>query len=76
VRLLDFGLAKVSEPALPASQSMLPTAVSEAHPLTMEGAILGTLQYMSPMSKALWIAERFFPLWYFSRIRARSTSRS
>jgi eukaryotic-like serine/threonine-protein kinase len=46
-KLLDFGLAKLTQPASAAapSQSLLPTAVSG---LTAEGSIIGTLQYMAP----------------------------
>ncbi|MGA2182935.1 MAG: serine/threonine-protein kinase [Bryobacteraceae bacterium] len=46
VKLLDFGLAKLGEPA--------PMAVSEdsatvlSAPLTVEGAVMGTVNYMSP----------------------------
>jgi len=46
VKLLDFGLARAMAPAAQVSPlSALPT---EAKPLTAEGAILGTLQYMAP----------------------------
>src|SRR5208282_3478470 len=47
-KLLDFGLAKQSLPGSPAGtiNSAMPTA--GAAPLTAEGTILGTLQYMSP----------------------------
>src|SRR5205085_1390507 len=45
VKLLDFGLAKQAQPAASMGQSVLPTG---AAPLTVEGTILGTLQYMSP----------------------------
>lgn len=45
-KLLDFGLAKLREPAAKASSlSLLPT---EAASLTAEGTILGTFQYMAP----------------------------
>jgi Tol biopolymer transport system component len=45
-KLLDFGLAKLRQDAAPAiSFSQLPTAKD---PLTIQGTILGTLQYMAP----------------------------
>jgi hypothetical protein len=45
-KLLDFGLAKLRQEAAPAiSFSQLPTAKD---PLTVQGTILGTLQYMAP----------------------------
>ena len=44
-KLLDFGLAKASGQAITSSSSaMLPTTV----PMTAQGTILGTLQYMAP----------------------------
>ncbi len=46
IKLLDFGLAKIVEqPAPGADLSSLPTANK---PLTKEGSILGTFQYMAP----------------------------
>src|SRR6516164_452047 len=45
VKLLDFGLAKVQAGEALAGASVLPT---ETSPLTAEGTILGTLQYMAP----------------------------
>src|SRR5215510_4827924 len=45
-KLLDFGLAKVQPAAVAASGlSIAPTGVT---PVTMQGTILGTLQYMAP----------------------------
>src|SRR5262245_20263346 len=45
VKLLDFGLAKVLRPSVGEGLTSLPTIARE--PLTQEGAILGTFQYMS-----------------------------
>jgi eukaryotic-like serine/threonine-protein kinase len=46
VKLLDFGLAKALAPATSVSQfTALPT---QAAPITREGFLLGTLQYMAP----------------------------
>jgi eukaryotic-like serine/threonine-protein kinase len=44
-KLLDFGLAKVRAAEAAAGMTALPTQTT---PLTGEGAILGTLQYMAP----------------------------
>ena len=44
-KLLDFGLAKVRTAGAVAGVTALPT---ETSPLTSEGTILGTLQYMAP----------------------------
>src|SRR5215510_4332033 len=45
-KLLDFGLAKVTPAVMAASGlSIAPTGIS---PVTMQGTILGTLQYMAP----------------------------
>jgi TolB-like protein/Tfp pilus assembly protein PilF len=43
-RLLDFGLARTGVAGIPGAPSTLPTAPN----LTLEGYILGTLQYMAP----------------------------
>ena len=45
-KLLDFGLAKVRALESAAGMTLLPS--TQTTPLTREGAILGTLQYMAP----------------------------
>ncbi|HEV2200062.1 MAG TPA: protein kinase, partial [Bryobacteraceae bacterium] len=50
-KLLDFGLAKPLEVAPVASMTAMPTsskAMEAAKPVTAEGTIVGTFQYMSP----------------------------
>ena len=46
-KLLDFGLAKLRPPGTIGSDGFS-TATTQSEPLTGEGAILGTLQYMAP----------------------------
>jgi serine/threonine-protein kinase len=46
VKLLDFGLAKVGATAI--TSGALATDVQTMAPLTAQGAILGTMQYMAP----------------------------
>src|SRR6267143_456114 len=45
-KLLDFGLAKAAAPL--ATGATLSTAVTRATPVTQQGTIVGTFQYMSP----------------------------
>ncbi len=45
-KLLDFGLARESSPLL--SASSMTAMVTRSQPLTTQGTILGTFQYMSP----------------------------
>ena len=49
VKVLDFGLAKLSEPeAPPEGETVTVRAAVEERPRTSEGAVLGTVSYMSP----------------------------
>jgi eukaryotic-like serine/threonine-protein kinase len=49
-KLMDFGLAKAVEPAVAPASSLTMTASTPAgsHPLTAQGSVVGTFQYMSP----------------------------
>jgi serine/threonine protein kinase len=49
-KLMDFGLAKSTPTIAPSSSSltMTQTTPANAHPLTTQGTIVGTFQYMSP----------------------------
>jgi eukaryotic-like serine/threonine-protein kinase len=49
-KLMDFGLAKAVAPALPPASSLTMTvsAPAASHPLTAQGTLVGTFQYMSP----------------------------
>ena len=47
-KLMDFGLAKPVIPASLQSSGLTQTLVTPQHPLTTEGTVVGTFQYMSP----------------------------
>ena len=49
-KLMDFGLAKATPPVAPSSSglSMTQSTPVGAHPLTTQGTIVGTFQYMAP----------------------------
>jgi len=47
-KLMDFGLAKPVLPTNPPSSGLTQTLATPRQPLTMEGMVVGTFQYMSP----------------------------
>src|ERR1700756_3269652 len=47
-KLMDFGLAKPALAASPPSSGLTQTLASPQSPLTIEGMVVGTFQYMSP----------------------------
>jgi eukaryotic-like serine/threonine-protein kinase len=49
-KLMDFGLAKAAMPEKPPSSGLTATLMSPggSHPLTAQGTVVGTFQYMSP----------------------------
>jgi len=47
-KLMDFGLAKPVLPASPPSSGLTQTIATPQHPLTTEGMVVGTFQYMAP----------------------------
>jgi len=47
-KLMDFGLAKPALPATPPSSGLTQTLATPRDPLTMEGMVVGTFQYMAP----------------------------
>ncbi len=47
-KLMDFGLAKPALPASPPSSGLTQTIATPQNPLTTEGMLVGTFQYMAP----------------------------
>ena len=47
-KLMDFGLAKPAMPTSPPSSGLTQTMATPQHPLTAEGMLVGTFQYMAP----------------------------
>jgi serine/threonine protein kinase/Tol biopolymer transport system component len=62
VKVLDFGLAKATEPAAPASNANSPTLTIGA---TQAGVILGTAAYMAPEQAAGKPVDRRADIWSF-----------
>ena len=48
MKLLDFGLAKLTEKSTVDSEAATATMTAEDSPLTEEGTIVGSVAYMSP----------------------------
>ncbi len=47
-KLMDFGLAKANAQAVAASGSSMTMPANSSHPLTAQGSMVGTFQYMAP----------------------------
>src|SRR5205085_1423415 len=66
VKVLDFGLAKVAEPALTSNLTASPTLINPG--ATTAGSILGTVAYMSPEQTRGRLVDRRADIWAFGAI--------
>ena len=67
-KLLDFGLAKLSGHGERPAAASLASAPTEMRPLTSEGTIVGTLQYMAPEQVEGKAADARTDLWALGAI--------
>jgi eukaryotic-like serine/threonine-protein kinase len=67
-KLLDFGLAKLAGHGEQAAAASLTSVPTETRPLTSEGTIIGTLQYMAPEQVEGKAADARTDLWALGAI--------